>query len=448
MLGLVVAHSVPVMSDHVPKPLALTLVAADVVIMLSLRPEHLFLVWLFLAPLLQESAEVSRMGHLLALALYIAPPLIVAAKQFLGEGSRPRREWFDYVPALYAGFVFVSLVVTSGGTLRGSPMGTMHDFYATIAMGVVVYYVTAFWRGTRLSVVRVCWVVLAGAIVESVMAVFEWKSGWNLWHDDRWHVLGDTRAVATLGNPALTGAFIGVGFVIALSVLAWNGPAQLRRLSVAMLIVALPGLYATKTRGPLLATVIAGTACVLLSSRARIVGLGAVALAALTLIVFWPQIKASSTYENRFSSTQNVDIRLVLQKVSFRLAEERPFLGWGYNAFDRVKLTVPIYSDSVPVAQALFYTSHNSFLTILVDYGGIGLTLFLLPFVPVMWRAFRRARVESPNRWFYVAGLASIVVVAVTGATLDYRFFSFVPMLPWLFLGLLRRETTSSTVSR
>ena len=36
--------------------------------------------------------------------------------------------------------------------------------------------------------------------------------------------------------------------------------------------------------------------------------------------------------------------------------------------------------------------------------------------------------------------LASIVVLAVNAATLDYRFFSFVPMLGWLSLALLRRR--------
>ncbi len=197
----------------------------------------------------------------------------------------------------------------------------------------------------------------------------------------------------------------------------------------------------------MLATLIASAACVLLSSRTRLIGVGAIVLAVLMLTLFWPQIKTSSVYQNRLDQPQNVQIRIVLQQVSIRLAEERPIFGWGYNSFDRVKYNVPVYSSSVPVSEALHYTSHNTFLTILVDYGGVGLMLFLLPFGPVLWRAWRRARIPSPSRWFYVAGLASIVVIEVNAVTLDYRFFSFVPVLAWLFLGLLRREVASSGVS-
>jgi hypothetical protein len=36
--------------------------------------------------------------------------------------------------------------------------------------------------------------------------------------------------------------------------------------------------------------------------------------------------------------------------------------------------------------------------------------------------------------------LGSIVLLAINAATLDYRFFSFVPMLAWLALALVRRR--------
>jgi hypothetical protein len=46
-----------------------------------------------------------------------------------------------------------------------------------------------------------------------------------------------------------------------------------------------------------------------------------------------------------------------------------------------------------------------------------------------------------------VAGIACIAVVMIDALTLDFRFFSFLPALPWMFLGLLRRELVPDEVA-
>lgn len=446
VLGAVGAHAIPTMSGHVPKVLVVAMGLAGASILLTLSARHLFFMWLFLAPLLQESAQKNRMGHLLSLALYTAPPLVAGVKVLVDRGWRPRREWFDFVPAIYVAFILASLVITDTGAIKSGTVGTLRGVYQTVALGPLVYYIVAFWRGRRLSPVRICWIVLAAAALQAVMAVIEWRSGWNLWHDMSWQH-GDVRSIATLTNPAVTGAFIGVGIVIALAVLSWAGPAELRRLAIVMLVVGLPGLYATKTRGPILATLVASLACLLLSSRSRVLGLGVIVVSALTLLVFWPQIRASSTYQNRFDQTQNVDARLVLQKVSIKLAEERPVLGWGYDSFDRVKYKVPVSVDATALAAALQSTSHDTFLTMIVEFGAVGLFVFVLPWALVLWRAVRRARIPGPDRWVLVAGIASIAVVTIDAGTLDFRFYSFLPALAWMFLGLLRRELVPDEVT-
>jgi O-antigen ligase len=186
--------------------------------------------------------------------------------------------------------------------------------------------------------------------------------------------------------------------------------------------------------------------CLLLSSRTRLIGLGVIVVSALTLLVFWPQIRSSSTYQNRFDQTQNVDARLVLQKVSIKLAEERPILGWGYDSFDRVKHNVVVNVDATALAAALQSTSHNTFLTLIVEFGVVGLIVFVLPWALVLWRALRRARIPGPDQWVLVAGIASVAVVAIDAGTLDFRFYSFLPALPWMFLGLLRRELVPDEV--
>lgn len=446
-IGLVAARSIVGMNGHVPKPLVAILVLAGASILLTIDTRRLFLGWLFLAPLFQESASNSRLGHYFALALYTAPPLAFGFKALAARGQRPRREWFDWVPALYAGLLLVSLFVTASSELHSGAVGTLRSFYQNVLIGILVYYVVAFWRGRPLPIVQMVRLVMVAAALQAVMAIIEAGTGWNLWHDHSWARPGDVRSIATLANPAVTGAFIGVGIVVALSILSWQGPGSLRRLAVVMLIVGIPALYTTKTRGPLLATAVAAVLCVLLSRRSRPVGVGMGALVALSLILFWPQIRASSVYQSRIDEKQNVDARLVLQEVSIKLAERRPIFGWGYDSFDRVKFDVPFYSPNIPVQQALESTSHDTFLTILVEFGAVGLALFVLPWLAVIRRAIARARAPSPHRWFLVAGVGAILVIGVDGVTLDFRVFSFIPMVAWLFLGLIRRQLDTPTAA-
>ena len=437
VVSLVAASSIAGMGSRPSKPLLLVAVLAGSSILLTIAPAQLFLGWLFLAPLLQESASKTHLGHVLSLALYTAPPLALLVKWLTSREPSPRREWFDLLPAAYILVVLVSLATMATHELRPS---TIHLLYQNVMLSVLVYYLVAFWRGPLPPMMRIVQVLLLAAALQGLMAVVDGATGWNLWHDTSWQG-ADARAIATLSNPDVTGTFIGIGITLAVAVLSWDGPAMLRRLSIVMLVVGFPGLYATKTRGPILATLVAVALCLLLSGRSRLIGLGVIALVALTLVVFWPQIHSSSTFRNRFSNRQNVEARLVLQNVSIRLAEKRPIFGWGYDSFDRVKYKVQVASPGMPLTQALQSTSHNTYLTILVEFGIVGLVVFLLPWIPILARGVQRARAHPPDRWILVGAIASILVIGIDAATLDFRFFSFAPMLAWLFLAILRRET-------
>ena len=52
-----------------------------------------------------------------------------------------------------------------------------------------------------------------------------------------------------LVRPPGLGTFIGMGVVLAVSILVWNGPNPIHRLAVVTIVVGLPGLFFTYTRG-------------------------------------------------------------------------------------------------------------------------------------------------------------------------------------------------------
>ena len=155
--------------------------------------------------------------------------------------------------------------------------------------------------------------------------------------------------------------------------------------------------------------------------------------------MFWPHIRSSSVYQTRLTEKQNVQARVVLQEVSFKLIERRPLLGWGYDSFDRVKYDVTVPSGVLPLTYALKSTSHDSYLTILVNYGAVGFALFLLPSVAIVLRALRRLRAPSHDRWFLVAMPGEHRAYLHQRRDAGLPFYSYVPMLAWLALALLRR---------
>jgi O-antigen ligase len=421
---------------YFPKPLVLLLALAGAAVLFSIAPEQLFLGWIFIAPLFQGVPQNAAFTGI-EWAVYIAPCLVLAVHT-IRRPSHLKVTWYDYLPALFVVLVFISMAVTSSTLADAGLFSAFKAVFVTVAIGPVVYYFVVYGAPAALTAARVLRVVLLACGLQACMAIVEWGTGRNLWHDTGWRD-GIPRSVATLQNPAVLGAFVGAGMVIGLAVLCWDGPRELRLLSIIVVGVGVPALATTLTRGPILATIVVGTGILVLGQRTRLLGVGVSLACALAIFAAWPSIKQSSVYNNRLSNTQNIEARVVIQDWSLKLAKRKPILGYGYDSFDRVKNSANFTAGALPVSLGLNSTSHDTFLTVLVQYGGVGLLILLLPQAVIMLLAASRARAPSPERWLLVGGIGAVLVVALSASTLDLRFFSFVPAVPWLFLGLMRR---------
>jgi O-antigen ligase len=104
----------------------------------------------------------------------------------------------------------------------------------------------------------------------------------------------------------------------------------------------------------------------------------------------------------------------------------------------RIVLTLPIPRDKVHTIQT--NTSHNTFVTVRAESGVVGLALLVLPWVVIAWRAVAAARRGLVESWV-VAGCVGVAATYVIGAqTYDARFFPLIAALPFITLGLVRKE--------
>jgi O-antigen ligase len=433
LAGTEVAAGAP---DRISTPVLGLAALAGAIVLFSIQPEKLFLGWLFLAPLFQNSADASSLGKPFVFAFYLAPAAVLIAHTALGWRADRRIRPVDTLPALFVLYVFASLAFTTS-LLHDDPLGATKAFFTTTAVGAIVYYFVVFGPGSRIRAIEVVRVLLVAALLQSVFSLIDWRTGWNLWGDTSWQEGGLSRTVSTLNNPAVLGVFIGTGIVLAFTVLAWDGPRSLRRLAWFVILLGAPAIMVTLTRAPIIATALVSFVVVLVGRRGRVPALVAIAAVGVVLVAVWPTLTSSRLYEERIANRGTVETRAEVQRVSLQLAAKRPLTGHGYGSFDEVKNTV---GRTLGVsATALGNTSHNGYLTLLVEYGVFGLALLMLPWGVIVARAISRARWPAPDRWFAVGCIASIAVFCLSATANDFRFFSFIQALPWLFVGFARR---------
>jgi O-antigen ligase len=415
--------------------LALTGIAAlsVVAVAVSLKPEHLFLFWLGVAPFLQD-AGTGRLQHLIRIALYSAPPLLFLAWTLL-QRRAVRGSFIDVLPAAWAAYVV-------GSALLAGVDVSATQLFAIVVTGVVIYYFCAFCSLDEGIERRIARVLLVSTAVVSLAVVVGKSAGHGF------GFVADTsanveRAAGPFGNPAVLGTVVGVGLVLAIAVLVWAGPRSLRRLAYFSLLVDLPALFLTLTRGPLIAAGAVGLVLVLSRARTRWPGVLAGILVAVVAAGLWTSITSTALYKNRLSDQTNVEERVIMDHWSLELAGRRPIVGWGYGSFDEVKNSANLSTGNsfIPFSQAIKYTSHNTYLTILVELGGIGLFLLLLPWFAVARSSFGLAREAQSDAWLVVGFLGVLGVWIINAGTFDMRFFAMAWVLPWLAVGVLRRRT-------
>lgn len=393
--------------------------------------------WVVLSVLVQEAARRTAVGYALNAAVYVVPALVLAAWS-LAASPRRRWDWLDLAPVLF--------IVISALSLLFNPYvaGADKQSYATMLLlnsgvPVAAYYIGRTRAADRLTDRDFTTALAAAAGVACVFAATEWLTGFHLWGFEAWQVGLVGRVTSPLTNPTVLGTVLaggacaGVALAVDVRRRPWDRPFG------TFLCLLTGGLTLTTfTRSAVLAWLASVGLVLWFRYRSRALAWAVAAVILVAAPAAWLDVVLPDAIRRRILEESNAVARVAIAQVSLKLALLRPVFGWGYGAFDVVKGTQVLGSADVPSYYTAANTSHNTFLTILVETGPLGLVAYVAAVAGSVVRGLRSAR----SGWHAGSAVQMGMVVAwlLNSLAMDMRFFSYATMLMFLAAGLLRSD--------
>jgi O-antigen ligase len=169
----------------------------------------------------------------------------------------------------------------------------------------------------------------------------------------------------------------------------------------------------------------------------RLISIGVVVMIVLGAGPLSNQMAAAS---GRIGQQQQIDDRVVVSDAMVQMTQIKPVFGWGYGTLNQNLQQYYQRVGDAAIAKG-FVTSHNTYLTILVELGLVGFLLYLFPTVwwlvltVRVWQRMPRAGLWSRSLLavLWLATLSSFIV----SNFMDMRFFPIGLTLWWMALGLI-----------
>lgn len=236
------------------------------------------------------------------------------------------------------------------------------------------------------------------------------------------------RSLGFFADPNLFAAYL----LLSLAILVFRSTVRSTPWLLVQAVVVAAGVITSGSRGGLLtmALLVAFSALIVNSARLR---LAIVALTALGTGVALTILQSSDGGSNVLgvdrllvsTSESGDDARFQLWALALRLWADHPVLGIGMGQYQR--FSVGIVGEDA--SAQLGHVVHNSFLSVLVALGVVGLALFLGMFVWVLATVYRSPGLTRNNKHALTAG---VLVIVAQMMTLNLENLRYV----WVYLGL------------
>jgi O-antigen ligase len=434
--GSAVAYLVVNGSWHIA---AAFIFAIPALLILHRYPHLAVIIWLVLSPFLVQT-ETTMLRQIYWIIHRALPPLtliiiLVSAMLRISKREVPR----PGVPEIaMAGYIIVSIF--SILTQNNTPQATLILFYDQLFIPMCLY---AIVRITSVGMRLMKWLIPIAIYITVTQVAIGWLS-WARPHvlPNAWMDYAGSRTTGSLNSPGVyTTTLVFSGLIVLHTAMnmrhGWKRLALIGIFSSTFYAIFISYSRASWLMGIL---VIIGLFFIYprLFTRISLIVLPVGLILGTTIL--GPHLTYAKERISSEQSNQSALGRLPVLLAAYRMFEEKPVFGWGYNNFDLFDRQFQGRVGELVNPDQKDLTSHNIFMTLLAEQGIAGTVLFILPTIWLLGRSLRRYRFLPINGWMSRKTLWLLWLVILSYFVVD----NFSPMvvefglsLNWISLGLI-----------
>ena len=359
------------------QPLAIGIIFALPVLLLIHRyPFLTVLVWLLLMPfLLHTDSTIERYAYWgihRTLPLLTVGLLVLSSALGIRAHPLPRLGLTEAAMGGYVVVTFASIYLQSH-----TPLTTAILFYDRIVVAMCLYLIVRLAEPSDRELRGLIPVGVFIVLSQSAIGITAWVAPGLL--PGEWLETVGARTIGSLVNAAVyTIALLFAGLILFQEAMA-SAPSARRRLLIVCFLLTLYCTFLSFSRASWIGGLLVGVFLVLLYPHfmlkltAAVIPLTLIGAVVLSSQLEWAQERLTSDEAENSALS-----RLPIMVGAYNMFREKPFFGWGYGNFDYYDRN--FYDRLLDMAHDnKDHASHNYFLSILAEQGGIGLLLYMAP---------------------------------------------------------------------
>jgi len=335
--------------------------------------------------------------------------------------------------ACYVGVVAFSAVVARDPTL------TYFEAFLYAQM-LLMFVFIANWAETREDVLFIVRYLLMGLAIEGTLMLFLAARGDGI-NIPGMHIRVDvdsgashlSRVAGSVGAPNSAGAYLTIVLTIAVAVLMSEFKGAPKRLAALSLLLGLPALIVTYSRGSYSGFVLATGLVFLFSVFRRKIHWQWVAIIVLLLGVFVGTMRTSLSTRVFGGDANSAYSRVPLARMAWSIIRDHPVLGIGANNYTAV---LDDYTTG-EFRHEWLYTVHNRYLLIWSETGLLGLSVYMWFLLAIVWRGWLCWKLRDPVLSPIALGLSAAIVAHLLQMTVDSYRGRVIAELIWLAAALI-----------